>query len=55
MMSKMCETQASNRATSRFTTDSRGSVSIIFGLLVIPLCLGIGMAVDFSRARALRG
>ena len=55
MMSKMCETQSTNRATSRFTTDSRGSVSIIFGLLVIPLCLGIGMAVDFSRARALRG
>lgn len=35
---------------SAFKREKRGNVAIIFGLAVIPLMLGAGMAVDYARA-----
>ncbi len=34
---------------ARFSTDKRGSTAIMFGLLLMPVMLLTGMAVDFSR------
>ncbi len=38
----------------RFRCDARGSVAIIFGLSVLPLCLALGSAIDYGRAFAVR-
>lgn len=35
---------------SCFTRDKRGNVAIIFGIVLIPLMIAMGSAVDFSRA-----
>ena len=37
-----------------FARDRRGSTGIIFGLLIAPLMLTIGMAVDYSRTISIR-
>ena len=52
----VCERPVSTASgvVGRLAADRSGSVAMIFGFLVIPLCLGIGMAVDISRTRALR-
>lgn len=42
--------QTLKRTLQRFSADQRGNVAIIFGLAVLPLFLGGGMAVDYGRA-----
>ena len=37
-----------------FVRSREGGVGILFGLALLPLCLGIGAAVDYSRATHLR-
>lgn len=32
----------------RFSTDARGAVAIIFGIIVIPVLLAVGLAVDYT-------
>ena len=39
----------SNSFLSRFNSDKRGSTAIIFGLMVAPIMMMTGMAVDYSR------
>ncbi|MGI9383574.1 MAG: pilus assembly protein TadG-related protein, partial [Methyloligellaceae bacterium] len=39
----------SRRLLATFSDDRRGSVAILFGFLVIPLMLAIGVAVDYGR------
>jgi Flp pilus assembly protein TadG len=36
-------------ALRRFARDRRGNISMFFGLAAIPVCLGAGIAVDYSR------
>ena len=38
----------------RFARNRRGSIAILFGLAVIPIVLGIGVAVDYGRALLVR-
>ena len=40
--------------SGRFIKDTRGSVAILFGLAVIPIVIGIGVAVDYGRALLMR-
>lgn len=35
---------------SRFTADNRGVAALLFGIVLIPLMLGVGLAIDYSRA-----
>src|SRR5688572_20134211 len=37
-----------------FARDRRGNVAILFGFALIPLMLGIGIAVDYGRALTVR-
>ncbi|MEO8667299.1 MAG: TadE/TadG family type IV pilus assembly protein [Bauldia sp.] len=39
---------------SKFRSDRRGNIAIIFALALMPLCAGVGAAVDYSRATAFR-
>ncbi len=41
---------ASEGRLRKFARDARGNVAILFGLTLIPLMLGIGVAVDYGRA-----
>jgi Flp pilus assembly protein TadG len=41
-------------AIRRFAADTRGNVALLFGLLVVPLALGAGIGVDYSRAANMR-
>ena len=34
----------------RLIKDARGNVAILFGVALIPLVLGVGVAVDYGRA-----
>jgi Flp pilus assembly protein TadG len=34
----------------RFAAERSGAVMLLFGILLIPLLLGIGLAMDYSRA-----
>ncbi len=34
----------------RFTADRSGAVMLVFSIVLIPLLLGVGMAMDYSRA-----
>jgi Flp pilus assembly protein TadG len=38
----------------RFARNRRGSVAILFGLAIIPIALGVGVAVDYGRALLVR-
>jgi Flp pilus assembly protein TadG len=38
----------------RFADDKRGAVAIMFALALLPLTLGVGAAVDYSRASLVR-
>src|SRR5947209_14858391 len=38
----------------RFRKDDRGSVAVIFAVAIVPILLGIGAAIDFSRANSVR-
>jgi Flp pilus assembly protein TadG len=42
------------RALRRFKTVARGSVAIFFALSLIPILAFVGLAVDYSRANALK-
>jgi Putative Flp pilus-assembly TadE/G-like len=42
-------------ALKRFSADSRGSIAVIFSIALIPILIGVGAAIDFSRANAFRG
>jgi len=39
-----------NSILSRFTSDKRANVGIIFGIILLPLMIAMGSAVDYSRA-----
>jgi hypothetical protein len=38
----------------QFQSDDRGSVAVIFAVALIPILLGVGAAIDLSRANAFR-
>ncbi|MDJ1159573.1 pilus assembly protein TadG-related protein [Chelatococcus sp. SYSU_G07232] len=40
--------------TARFRRDERGGIAIMFALILLPLILAIGVAIDYSRAAAAR-
>lgn len=37
------------RVAGRFARDRRGAVALLFGIVLVPMILGIGLAVDYSR------
>ncbi len=37
-----------------FTLNARGNVAILFGLALIPILIGVGLAVDYGRALVVR-
>ena len=39
-----------SRLIRRLPGDDKGAVAIIFGLMIIPLVLAIGVGVDYARA-----
>src|SRR3954447_4583618 len=39
---------------SRFREDDRGSIAVIFAVAIVPILLGVGAAIDFSRANSFR-
>lgn len=41
-------------AVRRFARNTRGNVAILFGLAIIPIVLGVGVAVDYGRALIVR-
>jgi Flp pilus assembly protein TadG len=40
--------------TRRFAADQRGVVAVIFALTLLPLLMGAGVAIDYSRAASAR-
>ena len=38
----------------RFLSDNRGSVATLFAFAVIPLAIGLGVAIDYGRALLMR-
>ena len=38
----------------RFVRDQRGNIAITFALALIPMCILIGGAIDFSRAMSAK-
>ena len=38
----------------RLIQDVRGNVAILFGMAIIPLALGVGVAVDYGRSLLVR-
>lgn len=46
--------RASGRSLGAFRRDTKGNVAILFGLALIPLALGVGVAVDYGRALIVR-
>lgn len=42
------------RRIRHFRQDAKGSVAILFGLALIPILLGIGIAIDYGRALIVR-
>ncbi len=47
-------TQASGRRFRQFRQDAKGTVAVLFGIALIPLLLGVGVAVDYGRALIVR-
>ena len=39
-----------SRTLGRFGADDRGVTALLFGILLVPLLLGIGLSIDYSRA-----
>lgn len=37
------------RGTGGFVRDRRGAVALLFGIILVPMILGIGLALDYSR------
>lgn len=46
--------RVSRRSLRQFARDQRGGVALLFGLALIPLLLGVGVAIDFGRALIVR-
>ncbi len=46
--------RASEGRLRSFARDARGNVAILFGLTLIPLMIGVGVAVDYGRALLVR-
>lgn len=46
--------RASGRSLSGFARETKGSVAILFGLALIPILLGVGVAIDYGRALIVR-
>src|SRR5262245_4779391 len=46
--------RASSRWLNRFLVDTRGNVAILFGVALIPILLGVGVAIDYGRALIVR-
>jgi len=46
--------QAVRLGFGRFTRNKKGNVAILFGLAIIPILLGVGVAVDYGRALSVR-
>jgi len=44
----------SGRSLRGFAHDAKGNVALLFGLALIPLLLGVGVAVDYGRALIVR-
>ncbi len=43
----------SGRGRGRFSTDRRGTVAVLTGLLIVPMMISAGVAVDLTRATAV--
>src|ERR1700682_1419424 len=54
MFSAQLWSRAMRRLLSRFWSDRRGNIAIIFGLAIVPVMGAIGAAVDYSVANASR-
>ena len=46
--------QIARRNSQRLIKDVRGNVAVIFGVAIIPIVLGVGVAVDYGRALMVR-
>ena len=46
--------RVSRRSLQKFARDASGNVAILFGVALIPLVLGVGVAVDYGRALIVR-
>lgn len=46
--------RASGRSLRSFAQEAKGNVAMLFGLTLIPILLGIGVAVDYGRALIVR-
>jgi Flp pilus assembly protein TadG len=46
--------QASWRRLRAFARDAKGNVAILFGLALIPMLIGVGVAIDYGRALIIR-
>jgi Flp pilus assembly protein TadG len=58
---RMCDQQGRDvvqtdwlRLLGRFRRDQRGSIALLFGIMVVPLIIAIGCAVDYTRAASAR-
>jgi len=43
-----------SRIAARFRQDRSGNIAVIFGIALVPIVSGVGCAIDYSRASALR-
>jgi len=39
-----------SRLLDGFSADNRGAIAILFGIMLIPLLLGVGLSIDYARA-----
>ena len=46
--------RASGRSLRGFACETKGSAAILFGLALIPIVLGVGVAIDYGRALIVR-
>lgn len=46
--------RASGRSLKNFARDAKGNVAILFGVALIPIMLGVGIAVDYGRVLIVR-
>ncbi|MDB5654837.1 MAG: hypothetical protein JWQ94_2450 [Tardiphaga sp.] len=42
------------RLLGRFRSDQRGSIALLYGIVVVPVIIAMGCAVDYSRAASVR-
>lgn len=46
--------KSSKSAVGRLAMNTRGNVAVLFGLALLPIALGIGVAIDYGRALIVR-